>query len=135
MRGRHICLTRSCVLVIQWQFLSSIANRDAQLHFLINKMNKTAVTQPLKITKFRLACEFLVCNPTDKAAMLGVNTIQYNFFSKNLQWKKSFNQFPEERNAFVLDQHHDRPDVMCKPSIQPDLSSLLAAKRRDGRWL
>ena len=124
----------SCHLVVVSKFHSQ-QGRVCSCIFLINKMKKTAVTQPLKITRFRLACEFLVCNPTDKAAMLGVNTIQYNFFSKNLQWKKSFNEFPEERNAFVLDQHHDRPDITCKPLIQPDLSSLLAAKRRDGRWL
>ena len=46
--------------------------------------------------------------------MLGVK----KFFLKNLQYKnlKYRVEFPEERNAFVLDHKHGHCDVTCKPA-------------------
>ena len=37
------------------------------------------------------------------------------FFTKNLH--ESRVKFQEETNAFVLDHHHGRRDVTCKPAI------------------
>ena len=51
--------------------------------------------------------------PRDKAAMLGVNTIE--FFSINLHENRV--QFPEERKAFVLERQHGCRDITCKPAI------------------
>ena len=51
--------------------------------------------------------------PQNKAAMLGVNTIE--FFSKNEHENRVW--LPEERNAFVLDHQHGRRDFKCKPAI------------------
>ena len=52
--------------------------------------------------------------PRNKAAMLVV----YNriFVLKNLHENRVY--FPEERNAFVLDDQHGRPEVTCKPAIR-----------------
>ena len=37
------------------------------------------------------------------------------FFTKNLHENRV--KFQEETNAFVLDHHHGRRDVTCKPAI------------------
>ena len=50
----------------------------------------------------------------DKAAMLGVITEEL-FFPQNLHENRV--KFPEERNAFVLDQQHGHCDTTCKPAI------------------
>ena len=47
--------------------------------------------------------------------MLVANTI--TFFSKNLH--EIGVQFPQERNAFVLDHQHGRHDVRCNPIMDP----------------
>ena len=53
-------------------------------------------------------------HPRDKAAMLDGNTIQYNFFSQNLQNNKV--QSPEERQVVVLVNKHGHHDVRRKPA-------------------
>ena len=41
-------------------------------------------------------------------------SVQKNLISKNVHENRV--QYPEERNAFVLDHHHGRLDVTCKPA-------------------
>ena len=55
--------------------------------------------------------------------MLGVKTKEY--FSKNLHENRV--QFPEERNAFVLDHQNGRRDVTCKPAITVEEIHLAAS--------
>ena len=50
--------------------------------------------------------------PSDKAAMLDVKK---RIFHEEFTWKRV--KFQEETNAFVLDHHHGRRDVTCKPAI------------------
>ena len=60
-----------------------------------------------------LGALFLVCNHVTRRPCWG--SIQQKFCSKNLH--ENGVQFPEERNAFVLDHQHGRRDVTCKPAI------------------
>ena len=54
--------------------------------------------------------EFLVCNHLTRRPCWGLK--QKNVSSQNLHENRV--QFPEERNAFVLDHQHGRRDVTCK---------------------
>ena len=56
---------------------------------------------------------FLVCNHVTRRPCWGSK--QKNISSNNLHENRV--QFPEERNAFVLDHQHGRRDVTCKPAI------------------
>ena len=56
---------------------------------------------------------FLICNHVTMQPCWG--SIQQNFSSKNSHENRV--QFPEERNAFVLNHHHGLRDVTCKPAI------------------
>ena len=53
----------------------------------------------------------LSLQPRDKAAMLGVSTIELFSLNENRGY------FPENRNAFVLDDQDGHCDVKCKPEV------------------
>ena len=70
----------------------------------------------LKWSGQKTAHQFLICNQMTWRPCWG--SIQQNFFPKNLHENRV--QFPEERNAFVLDHQHGRRDVTCKPAMGVD---------------
>ena len=73
---------------------------------------------------------FLVCNHVTRRPCWGSK--QKNISSKNLHENRV--QFPEKRNAFVLDHQHGCCDVTCKPAINrktefPDFSLTLTISK------
>ena len=72
---------------------------------------------------------FLVCNHVTRRPCWGSK--QKNI-SKNLLENRV--QFPEERNAFVLDHQHSRRDVTCKPAILARKQSFNLPTRISKAW-
>ena len=68
----------------------------------------TAPSPPL-ISRYHVG--ILSLQPRDKVAMLGVSTIELFSLNENRGY------FPENRNAFVLDDQDGRCDVTCKPEL------------------
>ena len=73
---------------------------------------------------------FLVCNHVTRRPCWGSK--QKNISSKNLHENRV--QFPEERNAFVLDHQHSRRDVTCKPAILERKQSFNLPTRISKAW-
>ena len=68
------------------------------------------MTAPSPPLTSRYHVEILGLQPRDKAAMLGVSTIE--LFSRRIYMK-----IEREENAFVLDDQDGRCDVTCKPEV------------------
>ena len=72
----------------------------------------TAPSPPL-ISRYHVG--ILGLQPRDKAAMLGVSTIE--LFSRRILMKIEVTSHRLKRNGFVLDHQHGRCDVTCKPEV------------------
>ena len=108
----YMCLAQSVKLIALPAYFSSFQKK---MHFKVLKKS------------YEL---FLVCNHMTRRPCWGSK--QKNISSKNLHENRV--QFPEKRNAFVLDHQHGCRDVTCKPAINrktefPDFSLTLTISK------
>ena len=116
--------------IILFLFFSSQHTHDISLSIIWIPMSQCQISTPCLILSVSVCSgvghicpdrtsekcgTILSLQPHDKVAMLVANTI--TFFSKNLH--EIGVQFPQERNAFVLDHQHGRHDVRCNPIMDP----------------